>query len=164
MPFDNKIPDLTWFLTCPWHVFWHAFIWHLACFWHAFWHTIHDNWHDTWHDSWHLFWTLASDAFSIKIIYLFTTLLQQQKITAKYSSIYAVFRANFQKLLFLELNKPEIQHILAYLAITFFCSYNRVTAIKMNFIYFNIQNYKNYKETSFQKFYIFDNQSKLQTP
>jgi hypothetical protein len=59
MPFDNKIPDSTWYLTC--HLtciltclymtsvmlltrILSCLSWQLPCFWHVF-----------WHDSWHLF-------------------------------------------------------------------------------------------------------------
>jgi hypothetical protein len=57
----------------------------------------------------------------LKKIYLFTTLLQQQKVTAKYSNICCISSqfCSKKELLFLEQNRPDIQRILAYFAVTF---------------------------------------------
>jgi hypothetical protein len=55
-----------------------------------------------------------------KKIYLFTTLLQQ-KVTAKYSNICCISSqfCSKKELLFLEQNRPDIQRILEYFAVTF---------------------------------------------
>jgi hypothetical protein len=84
---------------------------------------------------------------ALKKIYLFTTLLEQQKITAKYSNI-CYISSQFcpkKEVLFLKQNRPEIQRISAYFSVIFFCFPNGVAAIKIG-DFFYLYNYKNYKE------------------